>query len=127
VVQRTTLTQELTGQNTFRPPDLTYKKNEIYIDVVESINLLLSKEGQKLSEEAVGKIQLRTYLSGTPQCKFGFNDSIQLREAGSRPHDVSIFFVYFSCFFVSQSPISNVRQTMGASRWRLTTSHATSA
>jgi len=86
-VQRTTLTQELTGQNTFRPPDLTYKKNEIYIDVVESINLLLSKEGQKLSEEAVGKIQLRTYLSGTPQCKFGFNDSIQLREAGARPHE----------------------------------------
>ncbi len=75
VVQRHTLTQELTGQNTFRPPDLMYKKNEIYIDVIENINLLLSKEGftydsnlslvfsfllsgQKLSEEAVGKIQL---------------------------------------------------------------------
>ena len=84
IVQRTTLTQELTGQNTFRPPDLTYKKNEIYIDVIESINLLMSKEGQKLSEEAVGKIQLRTFLSGVPQCKFGFNDSIQLREAGSK-------------------------------------------
>lgn len=49
-VQRSTLTQELTGQNTFRPPDLHYKKNEIYIDVVESINLLLSNDGQKLSE-----------------------------------------------------------------------------
>jgi AP-2 complex subunit mu-1 len=109
VVQRTTLTQELTGQNTFRPPDLTYKKNEIYIDVVESINLLLSKEGQKLSEEAVGKIQLRTYLSGTPQCKFGFNDSIQLREAGSRPHDVSFFFFFFFFFahFSTQQRPSN--------------------
>lgn len=66
---------------------MQYKKNEIYIDVVESINLLMSKEGQKLSEEAVGKILLRTFLSGTPQCKFGFNDSIQLREAGSRPSE----------------------------------------
>jgi len=87
VLQRATLTQELTGQNTFRPPDLMYKKNEIYIDVVESINLLMSKEGQKLSEEAVGQILLRTYLSGTPQCKFGFNDSIQLQlreEGGGR-------------------------------------------
>lgn len=80
-----------------------FKKNELYIDVIESINLLMSKEvcsvchfffivfahffdtqGQKLSEEAVGKIVLRTFLSGTPQCKFGFNDSIQLREAGSK-------------------------------------------
>lgn len=34
--------------------------------------------------QAVGKILLRTYLSGNPQCKFGFNDSIQLREAGSK-------------------------------------------
>lgn len=84
VVQRHTLTQELTGQNTFRPPDLMYKKNEIFIDVIENINLLLSKEGQKLSEEAVGRIQLRTCLSGNPQCKFGFNDSIQLRESGAK-------------------------------------------
>ncbi len=97
-MQRTTLTQELTGQNTFRPPDLMYKKNEIYIDVVENINLLLSKEGQKLSEEAVGKIQLRTYLSGTPQCKFGFNDSIQLREAGSKPHEVALIVLFLGVF-----------------------------
>lgn len=82
--QRKTLTQELTGQNTFRPPNLRYKKNQIYIDVIENINLLLSKEGQKLSQDAVGVIQLKTQLSGNPTCKFGFNDSIQLREAGVR-------------------------------------------
>ena len=32
------------------------KKNEIYIDVIEKINLLLSKEGQKLSEDCVARI-----------------------------------------------------------------------
>jgi len=33
------------GQLPWRPVDLRYKRNEIYIDVIESVNLLMSTAG----------------------------------------------------------------------------------
>ena len=38
--------------------------------------------GQILSAHVVGKVVMKCYLSGMPDCKFGFNDKISLE---SRP------------------------------------------
>lgn len=35
----------IAGQLPWRPVDLRYKRNEIYIDVIESVNLLMSTAG----------------------------------------------------------------------------------
>jgi hypothetical protein len=95
-----------------------YKKNEIYIDVVESINLLMSKEGQKLSEEAVGQILLRTYLSGTPQCKVMLD--VQSFRMMGQTHDLippswctrfvlTVVFSPFAVWFQRQHPATAAR------------------
>lgn len=39
------VTMQVTGACSWRPPDIKHKKNEIYIDVVESVNLLVSVDG----------------------------------------------------------------------------------
>lgn len=42
-------TSQVTGAIPWRPPDLKYKKNEIFIDVIESVNVLYSTKGPTLN------------------------------------------------------------------------------
>jgi hypothetical protein len=39
------ITIQATGASPWRSGDIRYKKNEIYIDVIENVNLLMSAEG----------------------------------------------------------------------------------
>ena len=71
---------------------MKYKKNEAFVDVVETVNLSMSAKGSSCSASVVkcvltlsgnvlradvdGHIQMRAYLSGTPECKFGLNDKL---------------------------------------------------
>lgn len=79
------LTSEITGAVDWRQPGkYKYKKdeNEVFIDVLESVNCLYSSSGQMLKEDVSGKIIMKAYLSGMPECKFGTNDKFVLeREA----------------------------------------------
>ncbi|KAH7815993.1 Adaptor protein complex 2 (AP-2), mu subunit [Monocercomonoides exilis] len=77
-----------TGAST-RPPNITYKTNELYIDVIEEVNLLVSSKRTILNAEVNGKIQLNVRLSGNPECIFGFNDKLFLDQhagEGRGPH-----------------------------------------
>jgi len=65
-----------TGAIPWRSPDIKYKKNEIYIDVIESVNLLMSVDGKVLHANVSGSIMMKCYLSGLPECKFGLNDKL---------------------------------------------------
>jgi len=67
---------QVTGANPWRSTDLKYKKNEIYIDIVESVNLLVSVDGKRLRADVSGQCLMKCYLSGMPECKFGLNDKI---------------------------------------------------
>lgn len=79
-----TLTEAITGKTDWRRPDIKYRKNEVYIDVLESVNLLLSANGTVLSQSVSGQVMMKVYLSGWPECKFGLNDKIVIdREAQS--------------------------------------------
>jgi hypothetical protein len=46
--------------------------------VLESINLLMSSKGALLRSDVQGKIVMKTYLTGMPECKFGLNDKLML-------------------------------------------------
>ena len=40
------LTQQATGVTSWRPEGIKHKKNEVYIDVVENVNVLFSNKGK---------------------------------------------------------------------------------
>jgi len=70
------ITIQATGACPWRSPDIKYKKNEIYIDAIESVNLLMSVDGKQLRADVSGSVMMKCYLSGMPECKFGLNDKI---------------------------------------------------
>ncbi|KYQ92704.1 clathrin-adaptor medium chain AP-2 [Tieghemostelium lacteum] len=70
------ITIQATGTTPWRTPDIKYKKNELYIDVIESVNLLMSAEGNVLRADVSGQVMMKCHLSGMPECKFGMNDKI---------------------------------------------------
>ncbi|KAG8932150.1 hypothetical protein FRC03_001294 [Tulasnella sp. 419] len=72
------ITTQATGATSWRRNDIKYKKNEAFVDVVESVNLLMSAKGTVLRADVDGQIMMRAYLSGTPECKFGLNDKLVL-------------------------------------------------
>ncbi|KAJ1972388.1 clathrin associated protein complex medium subunit [Dimargaris xerosporica] len=79
------ITMQATGAVSWRRPDIRYRKNEAFIDVIESVNLLMSTRGTVLRADVTGQIIMRAYLSGTPECKFGLNDRLLLeKDHGSR-------------------------------------------
>jgi AP-2 complex subunit mu-1 len=79
-------TSQVTGAIPWRPPDLKYKKNEIFIDVIENVNVLYSTKGQLLKADVTGEIKMKCFLSGMPECRFGMNDKVLMdREARAAP------------------------------------------
>ncbi|CAO3598474.1 unnamed protein product [Absidia cylindrospora] len=72
------ITIQATGAMSWRRSDIKYRKNEAFIDVIESVNLLMSNTGTLLRADVAGQILMRAYLSGTPECKFGLNDKLLL-------------------------------------------------
>ncbi|TFY80035.1 hypothetical protein EWM64_g3980 [Hericium alpestre] len=70
------ITTQATGATSWRRGDVKYKKNEAFVDVVETVNLSMSAKGTVLRADVDGHIQMRAYLTGTPECKFGLNDKL---------------------------------------------------
>ena len=64
----------MTGITTWRPDGIKHTKNEIFLDVVEKLNLLVSANGNVIRSEILGAIKMRCFLSGMPECKLGLND-----------------------------------------------------
>ncbi|CCM06440.1 uncharacterized protein FIBRA_08702 [Fibroporia radiculosa] len=70
------ITVQATGATSWRRGDVKYKKNEAFVDVVETVNLSMSAKGTTLRADVDGHIMMRAYLTGTPECKFGLNDKL---------------------------------------------------
>ncbi|GAA93418.1 uncharacterized protein L969DRAFT_96056 [Mixia osmundae IAM 14324] len=82
------ITIQATGATSWRRSDVKYRKNEAFVDVIESVNLLVSSTGTVLRADVDGQILMRAYLSGTPECKFGLNDKLVLdRRAAKADRD----------------------------------------
>ncbi len=80
------ITIQATGATSWRRANIKYRKNEAFIDVIEKINLLISSSGAVLRADASGNIMMRAYLSGTPECKFGLNDSLMFNIPALNPY-----------------------------------------
>ena len=72
----------VTNAVSWRAEGIRYKKNEVFLDVVESVNLLINANGSIVRSEVVGALKFRTYLSGMPECKLGLNDKVVLEAQG---------------------------------------------
>uniref|UniRef100_A0A1A9Z9M4 MHD domain-containing protein n=2 Tax=Schizophora TaxID=43738 RepID=A0A1A9Z9M4_GLOPL len=94
------ITSQVTGQIGWRREGIKYRRNELFLDVLEYVNLLMSPQGQVLSAHVAGRVVMKSYLSGNdisikrsyyyykilfsyrlnlagmPECKFGINDKI---------------------------------------------------
>lgn len=77
------ITNQVTGQIGWRREGIKYRRNELFLDVLEYVNLLMSPQGQVLSAHVAGKIVMKSYLSGMPECKFGINDKLTIDTKGS--------------------------------------------
>jgi len=84
------ITSQVTGQIAWRREGIKYRRNELFLDVLESVNLLMSPQGQVLSAHVAGKVVMKSYLSGMPECKFGINDKITMESKGKATADAAL-------------------------------------
>ncbi|OMH83658.1 AP-2 complex subunit mu [Zancudomyces culisetae] len=64
------------GAVLWRRNDIIYKKNRVFIDVLESINVLVGSKGVVSKMEVEGRVIVKSYLSGIPKCTLGFNQKL---------------------------------------------------
>jgi len=67
----------VTGAVSWRKEGIKYRRNEFFLDVIESVNLLIASNGTILRSEIVGKMMAKCYLSGMPELRLGLNDKVQ--------------------------------------------------
>jgi AP-2 complex subunit mu-1 len=72
---------QITGNVSWRPENVFHKTNEVYIDIIESINLMISKSGEIIKSDVIGSVVVKSCLSGWPECKFGMNDKLQIAQS----------------------------------------------
>eukprot|EP00095_Tigriopus_kingsejongensis_P001735 maker-scaffold514_size150699-snap-gene-0.30 protein:Tk01735 transcript:maker-scaffold514_size150699-snap-gene-0.30-mRNA-1 annotation:"clathrin-adaptor protein " len=87
--EQTAITSQVTGQIGWRREGIKYRRNELFLDVLEYVNLLMSPQGQVLSAHVAGKVVMKSYLSGMPECKFGINDKIVVDAKGKTGDDTN--------------------------------------
>jgi AP-1 complex subunit mu len=80
----TKLPPAVTNAVSWRSHDLRYAKNEVFLDVFESVNLLVSKSGTIVRHEIIGSMILRAYLSGMPELRLGLNDKVLFESLGRK-------------------------------------------
>lgn len=67
---------ELTNAVSWRVEGIKYKKEEVFLDVIEKLNLLVSNTGTVLHSEIIGTLKMKSFLSGMPELKLGLNDRL---------------------------------------------------
>ena len=109
------VTSAVTGQVGWRREGIKYRRNEIFLDVLESVNLLMSQGGKVLSSHVAGRIAMKSYLSGMPECKFGMNDKI----VGDSKPDNTVSKAFKPLFSpISDKRLPQRRQESGRDRHR---------
>src|ERR1700753_873840 len=72
----------VTNAVSWRSEGIRYRKNEVFLDVIESLNLLVSSNGTVLRSEILGAIKMKCYLSGMPELRLGFDDKVMFETTG---------------------------------------------
>ncbi|CAF0961842.1 unnamed protein product [Brachionus calyciflorus] len=79
-ISETKLPPAVTNAVSWRGENIKYKINEVFMDAIESVNVLVSSSGNVMRSEIVGQLKMRVYLSGMPELRLGLNDKIQLED-----------------------------------------------
>jgi len=72
----------VTSAVSWRPEGIHHKKNEIFLDVIEKLNTLISKDDRVIRCEVRGTLKMRSFLSGMPELRIGLNDNMGLHALG---------------------------------------------
>jgi AP-1 complex subunit mu len=72
----------VTNAVSWRKQGIKYRKNEVFLDVIENVNLLVSANAQVLQSEIVGSIKMNVRLTGMPELRLGLNDKILFENTG---------------------------------------------
>lgn len=70
-------TLQVTGAVGWRKDSLRYKKNEVFLDVIETVSMLMSAQGSVLRSDVSGRVVMKAFLSGMPDVKLGLNDKLE--------------------------------------------------
>ena len=73
-ISQVQLPADVTGAVSIRPSNIKYSMNEVFMDVVESVSVLISSTGNVMRSEILGCIKLKVRLSGIPELRLGLND-----------------------------------------------------
>lgn len=73
-----------TNAVSWRSEGIKHVRNEVFLDVIEKVNILVSGSGNLLRSEIVGKLVMKSYLSGMPNLKLGLNDRLQFEASAAR-------------------------------------------
>ncbi|KAF5830251.1 Mu homology domain-containing protein [Dunaliella salina] len=60
-------TLTVTGAVSWRRPGIKYKKNELFLDTIEQVNVQMSANGTVLRSDVLGKIMIKAHLSDMPE------------------------------------------------------------
>lgn len=87
-----------TNAVSWRSEGIFYRKNEVFLDVIESVNLLVcyirflvlpypdaiqvNANGNVVRSEILGAVKMKCYLSGMPELRLGLNDKVMLETTG---------------------------------------------
>ena len=83
----------VTNAVSWRSEGIRYRKNEVFLDVIESLNLLVSADGNVLRSEILGAVKMKCYLSGMPELRLGLNDKVMFDATGRSASLSSHLFV----------------------------------
>ena len=100
----------LTNAVSWRTEGIRYRKNEVFLDVIESVNMLVRRlssrsclsdydfdqvnaNGNVVRSEILGAVKMKCYLSGMPELRLGLNDKVMFESTG-RSESCYIFFYF---------------------------------
>lgn len=72
-----------TNAVSWRNEGIRHSRNEVFLDVIEKVNILVSGSGNLLRSEIIGKLMMKSYLSGMPNLKLGLNDRLQFEASAA--------------------------------------------
>lgn len=78
-----TLPVAATNAVSWRSEGIKHARNEVFLDVIEKVNILVSGTGSLLKSEILGTLMMKSYLSGMPNLKLGLNDRLQFEASGA--------------------------------------------
>ncbi|CBZ26155.1 clathrin coat assembly protein-like protein [Leishmania mexicana MHOM/GT/2001/U1103] len=70
------IADRMTGETPWRVEGLAFRVNEVFVDVFEDVNLLLSQTGETLQSSVLGRVVMNNFLSGMPECQLHWNAKV---------------------------------------------------